>query len=114
MTAVEAVVATFRVAVTVPPEVSVTLTLLAVVVELVRVNVGPLATIGAIVVVRFRFPAKVFRLVSVIVEELVEPKGTASEEGLAATVKSGIVMMMLSATEWMRMGEPPLAFTTSP
>ncbi len=108
----EAVVATFRVAVTVPPEVSVTLTLLAVVVELVRVNVGPLLTIGKTVVVRFRFPAKVFRLVRVIVEELVKPKGTNSEEGLAAMVKSGTVMTMLSATEWMRPGE--LAFTTSP
>ncbi len=108
----EAVVATFRIAVTVPPEVRVTLTLLAVVVELVKVNVGPLATIGEIVVVRFKFPEKVFRLVSVIVEELVKPKGTKSEEGLAAMVKSGTVMTMLSATEWMRPEE--LAFTTSP
>ncbi len=110
----EAVVATFRVADTVPPEASVTLTLLAVVIELDKVNVGPLATIGEIVVVRFRFPAKLFRLVNVIVEELVKPKGTKSEEGLATMVKSGTVMMMLSATEWMRTGVTLLAFTTSP
>lgn len=79
------------VAVAVLPEVSVTITLLPVApVELVRVIEGPFARTGAIVKLSFTFPAKVFRLVTVMVEELVEGSGMVNEAGLAIRVKSGV------------------------
>lgn len=88
---VKAVEDTVMVAVAVPPEVSGMIRLLPVEVELLRVIVGPFARNGTIVKLSFTFPARVFKLARLMVEELVEPKGTTSEAGLRAMLKSGFV-----------------------
>ncbi len=86
---VEETEATVRVAVAVWPDDNVTLTLgPEKPEELLRDIDGPFGKTGAVEKLSFTFPAKVFRLVRVIVEELEEPKGTV-RVGLAVMVKSG-------------------------
>lgn len=66
--------------------------------ELLKVTEGLFVTDGKIVSDRVTVPEKVFRLVRVIVEELVNPKGTANEFGLATMLMSGMVTVMPAVT----------------
>lgn len=109
--------ATFRLALAVPPEASGMTRLLPEDVELMSVIVGGLRTDGKTVNDTVTFPEKVFRLLRVRAEELekvVVPTGTNNVDGLAVTLKLGMVTVTLTVMGWMRRGEPPLAFTASP
>jgi hypothetical protein len=93
--AVAVVEETVRVAVTVPPEGTVTMTLAPVEVPLLNVTVGPFTGLGLIVKESVTFAVNVLTLVRVRVLELLEPKGFTNEIGLAAMVKLGTVTVML-------------------
>jgi hypothetical protein len=102
---------TVRVAVTVPPEGTMTVTLLPVKLELVSVIVGlPLTRLGATVKETFTFPVNVLMLVRVRVVVFVEPNGFTNEAGLAPILKLGTVTVTLRSVAWIRFGVPPLAF----
>jgi hypothetical protein len=92
---VVAVEETVRVAVTVPPEGTVTMTVLPVEVPLLNVIVGPFARLGITVKERVTFAVNVLILVRVRVVELEEPKGFTNEAGLATMLKSGTRIVML-------------------
>jgi hypothetical protein len=85
---------TVRVAVAVPPEGTVTVTLLPVKLELVKDIDGLFATVGLTVNEMVTFPVKVLILVRVSVVELEEPSGFTKEVGLAVMLKSGTVTVM--------------------
>jgi hypothetical protein len=86
---------TVRVAVTIPPEGTITKTLLPVKLELVNVIVGPFAGLGDTVKETFTFPAKVLTLERVRIVVLVEPNGFTNEAGVATMLKLGTVTVML-------------------
>ena len=89
--------------------------LLPVKVELLRAKDTPLAEDGRTKADRVTIPAKVLMLVRVMVVELEEPWGTINEAGncmLVDRVKDCWVTVIPTATEWIRLGLPPVAFTT--
>ena len=92
---VAAVEETVRVAVTVPPDGTVTTTVLPVEVPLLNVIVGGLAAVGVTVKERVTFAVNVLILVRVRVVELDEPNGFTNEVGLAAMLKLGTRTVML-------------------
>jgi len=98
-----------RVAVTVPPDGTVTTTVLPVEVPLLNVIVGGLAAVGVTVKERVTFPVNVLTLARVRILELDEPIGFTNEVGLAVIVKLGTVTVTLRSVAWIRFGEPPLA-----
>jgi len=95
LTAVVAVEETVKVAVTVPPDGTVTTTVLPVEVPLLNVIVGPFARLGMMVKERVTFPVNVLMLERVRVVELDEPNGFTNEAGLATMPKSGTVTVTL-------------------
>lgn len=111
LTAVVAVEETVKVAVTVPPDGTVTTTVVPVEVPLLNVIVGPFTRLGVTVKERVTFAVNVLILVRVRVVELEEPNGFTNEAGLAAILKSGTRTVMFRLIWWMRLGVPPLAFT---
>jgi hypothetical protein len=102
LTVVAVVDETVRVAVTVPPDGTVTMTLVPVEVPLLKVTVGGLAAVGDIVKERVTFAVNVLTLVSVRILELDEPIGFTREVGLAAMVKLGTVTVMFRSVWWNR------------
>jgi hypothetical protein len=110
LTVVAVVDETVRVAVTVPPDGTVTTTVLPVEVPLLNVIVGGLAAVGVTVKERVTFAVNVLTLVRVRILELDEPIGFTNEAGLAVIVKLGTVTVTLRSVAWIRFGEPPLAF----
>jgi len=97
-------------AVTDPPEVRSTVTLLPVWLEFVNVIDGLFATMGVTVKERVTFPVNVLMLIRVRVLELEEPNGLTKEIGLTPILKSGTVTVTLRSVAWIRLGDPPLAF----
>ncbi len=95
MTAVVAVEDTVKVAVTVPPDGTVTMTVLPVEVPLLNVIVGPFTRLGITVKESVTFAVNVLILVRVRVVELDEPNGFTNEAGLATMLKSGTSTVML-------------------
>jgi hypothetical protein len=79
-----------------PPDGRITVTLLPVKLELVKVIEGPpLTRLGVTVKETFTFPVNVLALERVRVVELVEPNGFTIEAGLAAILKLGTVIVIL-------------------
>ena len=93
-----------------PPDGTMTVTLLPVTLELVRVIVGPFTGLGDTVKETFTFAVNVLILERVRVVVLVEPMGFTKEVGFATILKLGTVMVMLRSVAWIRFGDPPLAF----
>jgi len=83
------------VAVTVPPDGTVTITELPVEVPLLNVIVGPFTRFGVTVNERVTFAANVLMLVRVRVVEFEKPNGFTNEVGLATIVKLGTRTVML-------------------
>jgi hypothetical protein len=97
------------VAVTVPPDGTVTTTVLPVEVPLLNVIVGPFPGLGDTVKERVTFAVNVLMLVRVRVVELVEPNGFTNEVGLATMLKLGTVTVILTDVGWiMKSGDGPV------